>query len=128
MTNRNVHQNDFFEGFHQWLDSEQGEVSVEALDAVEDALADADIDITQRLIVWSDSEQLSIDRTAEKIQQKSGADLSRIESHVIGWLEMNYVPNGLNEKEMELFEIQIGDWVDDYEAGKSRCESLADLL
>jgi hypothetical protein len=31
---------------------------------------------------------------------------------------MGFVPNGLNEKEMELFEIQIGDWVDDYEAVK----------
>jgi len=117
MTKRTVQRADFLGDFHQALDSEEGDKSMEALDAVGDALHDADLDIKNRRIIWSDGERLSVDQTAERIHKQSGADLSRIKIHVIGWLEMGFVPNGLNEKEMELFEIQIGDWADDYEAG-----------
>jgi hypothetical protein len=118
MTKRTVQRTDFLGDFHQLLDSEEGEKSMEALDAVGEVLHDADVDITERRIIWSDGKRLSVDQTAERIHKQSGADISRIKIHVIGWLEMGFVPNGLNEKEMELFEIQIGDWVDDYEAVK----------
>ncbi len=117
MTKRTVQRTDFPGNSHQFLDSEEDEKSMEALDAVGEVLHGADVAITERRIIWSDGERLSVDQTAERIHKQSGADLGRIKIHVIGWLEMGFVPNGLNEKEMELFEIQIGDWVDEYEAG-----------
>lgn len=116
MKRRAVPHDDFFEGFYEWLDSEQGEASLEALDAVAQALQGADVDIETRRIVWPDGKRLTIDRTAQRIHKLSGADLRAITSHVIGWLEMNFEPAGLDEKQMELFEAQIQDWIEEYQA------------
>jgi hypothetical protein len=40
--------------------------------------------------------------------------LPQVESHVIGWLEMDYVPEGLNEKQMEQFESTVDEWISDH--------------
>ena len=37
--------------------------------------------------------------------------LDRVGSHVIGWLEMIYEPQGLNEHQMEEFELLIEQWI-----------------
>jgi hypothetical protein len=36
-------------------------------------------------------------------------------THIIGWLQMEYVPEGLDEEQMEQFENQIESWVEEYE-------------
>ena len=38
-------------------------------------------------------------------------------SHIIGWLQMEYIPEGLDEEQMERFENQIESWVEEYENG-----------
>ena len=57
------------ESRYQALDSEEDQKSLEALDAVGDALHDADLDIAKRRIIWSDGERLSVDQTAERIHK-----------------------------------------------------------
>jgi hypothetical protein len=116
MRNRAVPQNDFCEGFRQWLDSDQGETSIEALEAVSEALQDADVDTLKRRIIWPDGNRLTIEQTAARIHEESGADLKSITSHVVGWLEMIFEPMGLDEKQMEIFEAQIEAWIEKYEA------------
>lgn len=116
MRNRAVPPNDFCEGFRQWLDSDAGETSIEALDAVHTALEDADVDARKRRIIWPDGKGLTIEQTAARIQEESGADLRSITTHVVGWLEMNFEPKGLDEKQMEIFEAQIEAWIEKYEA------------
>jgi len=37
-----------------------------------------------------------------------------IRSHIIGWLELGYEPEGLDDEQMELFESQINAWIDEY--------------
>ena len=116
MKNRLVPKNDFFEGFAQWLDSDKGETSMEAMDAVAVALQRADLDIKQRRIIWPDGKRLTIDQTAKRIQKQSGGDLKSIASHIVGWLEMNFEPKDMDEKQMEIFEAQIEKWIEDYQA------------
>ena len=41
--------------------------------------------------------------------------LDKIQSHVIGWLEMTYEPQGLNEQQMEEFELLIEGWITPYD-------------
>jgi hypothetical protein len=43
-----------------------------------------------------------------------------IESHVTGWLEMHYEPEGLNEQQMEQFEIMIDAWIQDHQHSQPR--------
>jgi hypothetical protein len=118
MKNPTVPKDDFFGGFLQWLDTEEGQISIEATDDVAAALQAADLDIQQRRIIWSDGKRLTIDQTAKRIHKYTGTDLEAIKSHVIGWLEMGFEPKGLDETKMEHFETQIDEWIEDYTAGK----------
>ena len=109
--------NDFHEGFSQWLDSEEGQTSFEATDDVFAALEGADIDMEERRIIWPDGDRLTIDQTAQKIHDDTGTDIDSIKSHILGWLEMGFVPEGLDEEQMEIFEEKIDAWIDDFKAG-----------
>ncbi|WP_419655739.1 uncharacterized protein Dvar_48350 [Desulfosarcina variabilis str. Montpellier] len=81
------------------------------------ALDNANVDINNRKIIWSDGERLSIDQSLLKISSISKADIKILKYHIVLWLEMDFVPEDLNEKEMEIFEKQIAQWINDYKAG-----------
>ena len=104
MKNATAPKDDFLAGFIQWLDTEEGQISMEATDDVAAALEAADLDIQQRRIIWPDRKRLTIAQTAKRIHKYTGTDLEAIKSHVIGWLEMGFEPKGLDETKMEHFE------------------------
>ena len=107
--------NEFMEGFFNWLGSEDGQHSMDAQDFVFEALCEADLDVSEKKIIWADGQKLTIDQSAEKIQQQTGMNIKKIRDHIVGWLQMEYLPKGLDDKQMELFESQIDAWVEDYE-------------
>ena len=80
--------NFFIDGFLGWMDSPEGQHSIEALDLVFDALEHAGVDAKRRKIVWDDGKRLSIEQSVERIHA-AHPDVPRdqIESHVCGWLE-----------------------------------------
>jgi hypothetical protein len=88
------------------------QVLLEVLDALENAA----VDPLERKIVWADASRLSVEETVRRIHAPSGMPLAGIESHVIGWLEMIYEPQGLNEQQMEEFELLIEQWITPYDA------------
>jgi len=104
--------------FFEWLCSPKGEQSEEALFEVMNALDNSVVDPKQRLIVWADGKHLSIAQTAQRIHLKSKLPLPQIESHVIGWLEMNYEPEGLSDQQMDEFETMIDNWIRDHQASQ----------
>jgi hypothetical protein len=89
--------------------------SEEALFDVLDALKGASVDARGRRIFWPDGAKLSIEETAHKIKSGSDAPLELIQSHVVGWLEMIYEPEGLSEQQMEEFERLIDVWIAPYD-------------
>ena len=90
--------------------------SEQALYDVLDALEGASVDVRERRIVWSDGSRLSIEDTARRICSESvDAALDMIQSHVVGWLEMIYEPEGLGEDQMEEFEQLIELWITPYD-------------
>jgi hypothetical protein len=102
-----VDWNDFF----RWMESPEGQQAEQACWAVQDALRHAEVDTTARTILWEDGAQLSIAETARRIGAKIELPLETIESNVIAWLEMHYVPQGLDDSEMEAFEERIEQWI-----------------
>jgi len=106
--------NDFMDGFSKWLESEDGQHSMEAVDYVFEALKRSDLDIAGRRIVWADGQELTIDQRVKEIYKQTGMNVEAIRSHIIGWLELEYEPKGLDNEQMELFESQINAWIDDY--------------
>jgi hypothetical protein len=107
-------ENDFIEGFFKWLESEDGQHSMETVDYVFEALKGVDLDIAGRKIVWADGQKLTIDQSAKEIYKQTGMNIHAIRSHIIGWLELGYEPKGLDDEQMERFESQIDAWIDEY--------------
>jgi hypothetical protein len=106
--------------FFEWLTSQDGQISEEALFEVMNSLENCLVLPSEKVIVWDDGQRLSIVETARRIHLQSDLPLSEIESHVIGWLEMHYEPEGLNEQQMEQFETLIDDWVQEYQLSRQR--------
>jgi hypothetical protein len=106
---------DFFEDFSEWLNSSIGVESMEALDAVYNALDGARVDSSKRRIIWPDGKSLGVDQSVERIGKDSGLDGQVVLTHIIDWLQMGYEPEGLDEDQMEHFEKQIEYWVEEYE-------------
>lgn len=107
--------NEFMGGFFKWLESEEGQNSIEALEYVFEALKGADLDVYEKKIIWMDGQKLTIDQSAEKIHQQTGMNIEKIRSHIVGWLQMEYEPKDLDDKQMQLFESQIDAWVKHYQ-------------
>jgi len=105
----------FGDDFSEWVGSTEGVKSMDALDCVFNALDGAKVDPFKRRIIWPDGERLSIDQSVERIRKDSGFDNQAILSHLIGWLQMEYTPEGFDEAQMERFENQIESWVEEYE-------------
>jgi hypothetical protein len=106
---------DFLEDFSEWMGSREGLESMETLDCVFNALDGSRVDPSERKIIWSDDQGLSIEQSVERIHRSSGLDRQSILSHLIGWLQMEYEPQGLDEDQMEQFENQIDAWIAQYE-------------
>ncbi len=89
--------------------------SEQALYDVLDALERASVDARDRKIVWSDGARLSIEDTVRKISSESGAPPHLVQSHVVGWLEMIYEPEGFDDDQMEEFDQLIDLWITPYD-------------
>jgi len=101
--------------FFAWLDSDSGQDSAEALHAVLDAVENAELDVTNQKIIFPAGSRMSIEEAAAHIQATAGGSQEAIVSHLIGWMQMSYVPDGLDEKQMEFFERKIEDWLEKYD-------------
>lgn len=106
---------DFLEGFLDWMGTREGLESMDALDCVLNVLEGATVEASERKIIWPDAQRLSIEQSVERIHKHSGLDRQAILSHLIGWLQMEYEPQGLDEDQMQRFEKQIDAWVAKYD-------------
>ena len=124
MKKRQPPKTDFMEGFAQWLESEEGLQSMEAVDCVYDALDGASVDISEKKIIWSDGQRLTIEQSAERIHNEMNLGRDILINQIIGWLQMEYVPEGLNDEQMEIFESRIDAWVEECEVCQSKSSGL----
>ena len=87
-TERPVENGSFPDDSVDWMDTPEGQQSIEALDLVFGALDHVDVDARQRKIVWTDGKRLSIEESAERLHaEHPGMPRDLIETHVFGWLE-----------------------------------------
>jgi hypothetical protein len=118
-TEHPVENGSFPDGSVDWMDTPEGQQSIEALDLVFGALDSVDVDARQRKIVWTDGKRLSIEEAAERLHAEY-PDMPRdlIETHVFGWLE-NCAPESYTDEQMEEFDQLMEPWLEDYERTRS---------
>jgi ABC-type Fe3+ transport system substrate-binding protein len=111
-----LEDNPFADDFVDWMGSDEGQLSVEALDVVWYLLKTAAVDAHKRKIIWEDGKRLSIPASVRRIHAEHPefpADL--IEVHLIGWLQMDYVPPDYSEEQLAELDRLTDQWVDDHE-------------
>jgi hypothetical protein len=105
----------FLDDFVEWMDTPEGQQSIEAHDLVFDALENAGVDPRQRKIVWDDGQRLSIERSVARIHAgHPDTPLGHIEIHVVGWLE-SCAPESCSERELEELDELIEPWLNDHQ-------------
>lgn len=80
-----------------------------------DALKEASVDPRDQKILWPGGVGLSIEATAGKIHLELDLPLEFVQSLVVGWLEVGYEPQDLDEGQMEAFELLIEQWTGPYD-------------
>jgi hypothetical protein len=108
--------NPFLEDLAAWMDSPAGELSSEALDAVWTLLEKVDVDAKNRKIIWEDGQRLSICESVQRIHAGCpDFPLELIETHLLGWLEMEFVPPNASPEQLDELDRLTENWIEDHE-------------
>ncbi|MGH8288508.1 MAG: hypothetical protein ACREV7_05695 [Steroidobacteraceae bacterium] len=117
-----LEDNPFIEDFLGWMDSSEGQQSIEALDIVWPLLENAGVDAKRRKIIWEDGQRLSITQSAQRIHADY-PDLppDLIEAKVISWLESGFAPESYSPQQLDELDRLTEKWIEDHQAaGKKR--------
>jgi hypothetical protein len=108
--------NPFVEGFLDWMESPDGDLSMEIMDTVSEMLEKADLDAKKQKLIWEDGERLSIDESVQRIHAANPEfPVDRIETHVISWIEMDFAPESYTEQQLDELDRLTESWIDDHE-------------
>ena len=106
----------FLEGFAGSMDSAEGELSSEVLDAVWMLLEKVDVNAKNRKIIWEDGKRLSITESVQRIHAGCpDFPLDLIETHLIGWLEMEFAPPTSSQEQLDELDRLTENWIEDHE-------------
>ncbi len=107
--------NPFIEGFLEWMDSPEGQLSDEVRELAWQSLQNVDVDASHRKLVWHDGKRLSIDESVQRIHREHPEfPLDLIEDHLIGWLEMDFAPEGYSQEQLDELDRLTEAWIDDH--------------
>ena len=111
-----LEDNPFVEDLVDWMGSPEGTHSSEVLDSVWRLLEKADVDAKKRKIIWEDGKRLSITESVQRIHAVCpDLPLELIETHLIGWLEMEFAPPTYSQEQLDELDRLTEKWIDDHE-------------
>jgi hypothetical protein len=113
--------NPFHDEFLDWMDSPDGEQSMEVMDTVLALLEEVDVDAKARQLIWPDGQRLPIDESVQRIHAEySQFPAEQIEDHLISWLEMEYVPETCSEQQQDELDRLTERWIKAHYRGRRR--------
>ena len=113
--------NAFVDGLFEWMDSTEGQLSIEAMDLVFALLEKVQVDANARELLWADGERLSIDASVQRIHAKHPeVPAELIEDKLISWLEMDYEPAGATQQQLDELDRLTEEWIDDHNRAHRR--------
>ena len=111
-----LEDNPFVEDFLDWMGSPEGALSNAVLDIVWTLLGKADVDAKKRKIIWEEGQRLSITESVQRIHARHpDLPLELIETHLVGWLEMEFAPPDYSQKQLDELDRLTEKWIDDHE-------------
>ena len=113
--------NPFVDELLEWMDSPEGQLSIEAMDLVFALLENVQVDAEARKLLWADGERLSIDASVKRIHAKHPeVPAELIEDKLISWLEMDYEPAGATQQQLDELDRLTEEWIDDHNRAHRR--------
>jgi len=107
--------NPFIDGLFEWMDSPRGQLSDEVREATWHRLGNVDVDATQRQLIWDDGKRLCIDESVHRIlSDYPDFPVELIETHLIAWLEMEFVPKTYSQEQIDELDQLTEKWVNDH--------------
>ena len=113
--------NPFIEGFAEWMDSPEGQLSDEVRELTWQSLKNVDVDASARKLIWEDGKRLSIDESVQRIHADyPQLPLDLIETQLIGWLEMEFAPESYSREQLDELDRLAEEWIDEHNGGRKR--------
>ena len=117
----------FLDDLVEWMETPEGQQSVEARDLVFGALENAGVDARQRKIIWDDGQRLSIEQSVERIHAGCpDMPFDQIEMRVLGWLE-SCAPESCSERELGELDELIEPWLKNHRRKSRPAKSSGEL-
>jgi hypothetical protein len=107
--------NPFVVGLFEYMDSPEGQRSIEVSDALWEVMDNAQLDAGRRLFLWPEGQRLSFDQSIERLQ-KQNPDFPRehIASFLISWVE-NHAPEDYSQAQLDELDRLTEEWIDELE-------------
>jgi hypothetical protein len=107
--------NPFAEELLEWMDSPDGELSIEVMDTVFAVLDEVEVDAKARQLIWADGKRLSIDESVQRIHADYAQfPAEQIEGHLVSWLEMGYASENYSEQQLDELDRLTERWIKDH--------------
>jgi len=107
--------NQFLEGFLDWMGSAEGQLSIEVSDALWQLMEHVHLDARRRELIWPEAQRLSFEQSVQRIQNEyPHFPRERIESFLISWLE-HYAPEGYSQEQLDALDQLAEQWITDLE-------------
>jgi hypothetical protein len=107
--------NPFLDGLFEWMDSPEGQQSIEVRDVLWNLLEDVQLDAKQRKLIWPDAERLDLEQSIERVLKKY-PDFPRneVEEFLLDWIDMGYDPENYSQAQLDELDSLSEQWVADH--------------
>jgi hypothetical protein len=107
--------NPFLDGLFEWMDSPEGQKSIEVRDVLWNLLEYAQLDAEQRKLIWPDAERLDLQQSIQRVQKKY-PDFPRdeVEEFLLDWIDMGYDPENYSQAQLDELDSLTERWVADH--------------
>jgi hypothetical protein len=107
--------NPFLDGLFEWMDSPEGQQSIEVSDVLWNLVEDVQLDAKQRKLIWPDAESLDIEQSIQHVRKKH-PDFPRneVEEFLLDWIDMGYDPENYSQAQLDELDSLTERWVADH--------------
>jgi hypothetical protein len=107
--------NPFLDGLFEWMDSPEGQQSIEVRDVLWNLLEGVQLDAKQRKLIWPNVERLDLEQSIERVLKKyPDFTRSEVEEFLLDWIDMGYDPENYSQAQLDELDSLTEQWVADH--------------